>query len=76
MNGTNKLRLLRKLTILVVLLAGLFFAASDAAVNQATAAPCCSQCEEQEAYCYTLPDPNPCLNDNLRRCWRWCSFSC
>lgn len=76
MSRTDKLRLLRKLTILVVLLAGFILASTDRTVRQAGAAPCCSQCEEQEAYCYTLPDPNPCLQDNFRYCWRWCSFSC
>ena len=75
MNRTDKLRLLRKLTMLVVLLAGFVVASSDLNVRQAGAAPCCSDCEAQEAYCYTLPDPGPCLQDN-NRCWRWCSFSC
>jgi hypothetical protein len=76
MNRRDKIRLLRKLTMLFVLLAGFVLASSDLNVRQTAAAPCCSQCEEQEAYCYTLPDPGPCLDDNFRRCWRWCSFSC
>lgn len=76
MNRTDKLRLLRKLTVLVVLLAGFVVVSSDPAARRAAAAPCCSDCEAQDAYCYTLPDPGPCLNENLRRCWRWCSFSC
>jgi hypothetical protein len=78
MNRTDKLRLLRKLTMLVVLCAGFIFASSDLTVREtaATAAPCCSQCEAREQYCYTLPDPTQCLADNDRRCWRWCSFSC
>ncbi|HEY9403574.1 MAG TPA: hypothetical protein VIQ24_12995 [Pyrinomonadaceae bacterium] len=76
MNRTDKLRLLRKLTMLVVLCAGFMVASSDSTVRQtAAAAPCCSQCEEREEYCYTLPDPGPCIQDN-NRCWRWCSFSC
>ncbi|HZI18071.1 MAG TPA: hypothetical protein VEY09_05690 [Pyrinomonadaceae bacterium] len=75
MNRTDKLRLLRKFTLFVVLLAGLAFASSDFGVKEAGAAPCCSECEDKEEYCYTLPDPGPCLNDNTR-CWRWCSFSC
>lgn len=76
MSRTDKFRLLRKFMMLAVLLAGFVVASSDLNGTQTAAAPCCSQCEEQEAYCYTLPDPNPCLNDNFRRCWRWCSFSC
>lgn len=75
MNRTDKLRLLRKFAMLVVLLAGFILASSGLTERQAAAAPCCSQCEEQSAYCDTLPDPGPCHQDNLR-CWRWCSFSC
>lgn len=76
MSRTDKLRLLRKLTMLVVLLAGFVVASSDLNVRQTGAAPCCSSCESREAYCYTLPDPWPCIEENDRRCWRWCSFSC
>ena len=78
MNGTNKLRLMRKLFILVVLLAGFVLASSDVGVQPALARPCCSQCEETDAYCATLPEPDAtqCYNDNFRYCWRWCSFSC
>ena len=75
---TDNLRLLRKLTMLVVLLAAFAVAASDLSVTQTAAAPCCSDCEEWEDYCYTLPEPDQsqCLNDVFWRCWRWCSFSC
>jgi hypothetical protein len=76
MNGTNKLRLLRKLAMLVVLLAGFVLASSDLTVSSTAAAPCCSSCEAREQYCWTLPDPEPCLALNDSRCWRWCSFSC
>lgn len=77
MNRTEKLRLLRKLAMLVILLAT-FAVASSTSVTQTGAAPCCSSCEEWEASCYTLPEPDQsaCLNDVFRRCWRWCSFSC
>lgn len=76
MNRTDKLRLLRKFAMLVVLCAGFIVASSDLTVRQTAAAPCCSSCEEQEADCYTLPDPGPCVQEVYRRCWRWCSFSC
>lgn len=78
MNGRDRLRLLRKLTILVVLLVGFVLASSDGAVQQTLARPCCSQCEETEQYCYSLPEPesSQCLNDNFNHCWRWCSFGC
>jgi len=76
MNRTDKLRLLRKLTMLVVLCVGFIVASSDLTVTQTAAMPCCSSCEEQEAYCFTLPDPGPCIQDNNRYCWRRCSFSC
>jgi hypothetical protein len=77
MNRTDKLRLLRKLTMLVVLLAGLAIASSNLA-GPAAAAPCCSDCEAADQYCYTLPpaEQQQCLQDNFRWCWRWCSFSC
>jgi hypothetical protein len=77
MNHTDKLRLLRKLAMLVILLAGFVLASSDMTVRQSAAAPCCSQCEAREAYCETLPEPNrtTCLQNNFN-CWRWCSFSC
>lgn len=78
MNGTNKLRLMRKLVILVVLLAGFVLASSDLAVRQTLARPCCSECEATDDYCATLPEPDAtqCYNDNFHFCWRWCSFSC
>ena len=76
MSRTDKFRLLRKFMMLAVLLVGFVVASSDLNSTQTAAAPCCSQCEEREAYCYTLPDPDPCLEENFRRCWRWCSFSC
>jgi hypothetical protein len=76
MNRTDKLRLLRKLTMLLILLAGFIIASSDLMVKQAVARPCCSSCEAREEYCYTLPDPDQCLIDNENRCWRWCSFGC
>ena len=78
MSRTDKFRLLRKLFLLVVLLAGFVVASSDTGVRQAAAAPCCSECEEWESYCYTLPEPDmsQCLDDVFRHCWRWCSFSC
>lgn len=78
MKRTDTLRLLRKLTMLAVLFAAFAVAASDLSVTQTAAAPCCSECEEREASCYTLPPPDQeaCLNDVFRRCWRWCSFSC
>lgn len=72
----DKLRLLRKLAMLVILLAGVILASSDLTVREAVARPCCSDCEAQDAYCATLPDPQPCYDDNFRYCWRWCSFSC
>jgi hypothetical protein len=78
MNRTDKLRVIRKLTMLVILLVGFIVASSDVAVRQTLARPCCSQCEETDAYCGTLPEPDSttCFNDNFRYCWRWCSFSC
>ncbi len=81
MNRTDKLRLLRKLTMLVVLLAGFALASSDPGVRQVAAAPCCSDCEAQEAYCYEQYANDPpwlsmCLDDVRMHCWRWCSFSC
>lgn len=76
MNRTYGLRLLRKFAVLGVMLAGLVFASTAPGGQQAGAAPCCSSCEEREVYCYSLPDPQPCLDENFRRCWRWCSFSC
>jgi hypothetical protein len=76
MNRTDKLRLLRKLTMLIVLLAGFVIASSDLTTQQALARPCCSSCEAQDEYCASLPDPDQCYNDNFRYCWRWCSFSC
>lgn len=78
MNRTDKLRLLRKLAFLVVLLVGFVLASTDVAVRQTFAKPCCSSCEAQEEYCYSLPEPqsSQCLQDNFNHCWRWCSFSC
>jgi hypothetical protein len=78
MNKTNKLTLLRKFTILFVLLAGFVVASSDATMTSTLARPCCSSCEAQDEYCASLPEPqsSQCFNDNFNRCWRWCSFSC
>jgi len=75
---SNTLRLVRKLMMLAVLVAAFAVAASDLTVTQTAAAPCCSSCEEWEASCYEMPEPEQtaCLNDVFRRCWRWCSFSC
>ena len=76
MNRTEKLRLLRKLTVLFVLLVG--FVLASANVRQTLARPCCSDCEAEDAYCATLPEPesSECFNWNFNHCWRWCSFSC
>ncbi len=78
MNPTNKLRLLRKLAVLLILVIGFVVASSDMGARQTLARPCCSSCEEQDAYCSTLPEPDDmaCYNDTLRYCWRWCSSSC
>lgn len=77
MNRTDKLRLIRKLAMLVILLVGFIAASADLAVKQTAAAPCCSDCEETANYCDTLPEPDrtACHQSNFR-CWRWCSFSC
>lgn len=76
MNRTDKLRLLRKLSMLVIMLAGLILASSNLLVKQTLARPCCSSCQAREDYCYTLPDPDQCLIDNDNHCWTICSFSC
>lgn len=48
--------------------------------STAQAAPCCSSCEAQLAYCLSQcgNDPNCAWNCDLAtdRCFRWCSFSC
>ncbi len=75
----NIFKLSRKFILLTLMLVGLsFVAASDFGTTAAGAAPCCSQCEAQENYCWSLP-PGPEADDCIRRannCWRWCSFSC
>ncbi len=74
-------QLARKLLMLSFLLACLVVLSSDYGARQVAAAPCCSDCEAQEQYCYDEYANDPpwlqmCLDDVRTRCWRWCSFSC
>ena len=73
-------RLLRRFLILVVLMTGLFLAASDVTQNKAGAAICCDQCFLNYDNCVDGCGGNPtceqgCYN-TLVSCYRFCNPNC
>lgn len=63
----------------LVIGAGAAFATATVGAEEAVAAPCCSDCEATEFECYAGCTDSACYSacqEQARRCWRWCSFSC
>ena len=84
-----KLGLIKKLSILAILLFCLGFVAFTPTTTTVQAAPCCSTCPippgepepTPQEYCANQcgvksgPCYNQCLNQ-VYSCWQWCNFGC
>lgn len=76
----DSMRLVRRLAVLAVLIAGLAFAAADFGGGKAVAAICCDQCFTNYDNCYLACDGNEACEDacysTLIICHNHCNPDC